>query len=59
MARLMEQIEASRLKEVATRQDLAETKADIIRWVAGMFIAQSALIIGAMFAITRILADGH
>ncbi len=30
--------------DLATKHDLAETKAEIIKWVAGMLIAQSAVI---------------
>ena len=32
------------LHDLATKHDLAETKAEIIKWVAGMLIAQSAVI---------------
>lgn len=31
-------------EQIATKKDLAELKADIIKWVAGMLIAQSAVI---------------
>ncbi|NGZ27289.1 MAG: DUF1640 domain-containing protein [Magnetococcales bacterium] len=41
------------LEELATKGDLAEVKADMIKWVAGMFIAQSALIVGAVFTLFR------
>ncbi|MBF0296804.1 MAG: DUF1640 domain-containing protein [Magnetococcales bacterium] len=30
------------------------TKADTIKWTAGMFVAQTALILGAMFAVMRL-----
>ena len=36
--------EASASANLATKHDLAETKADIIKWVAGMLIIQSAVI---------------
>ena len=31
-------------EELATKRDLVEAKADIIKWVAGMLVAQAALI---------------
>ena len=44
-------------EQLATKQDLKELesrlKADIIKWVAGMFMAQSVIIIGAVFALLR------
>lgn len=30
--------------EVALKKDLAETKAEIIKWVAGMLVAQAAIV---------------
>ena len=31
-------------EELATKNDLNETKADIIKWVAGMLVAQAAIV---------------
>ncbi|MBF0369654.1 MAG: DUF1640 domain-containing protein [Magnetococcales bacterium] len=42
----------ARLEE-RSKRDLAEAKVDIVKWVAGMLVAQSAIIIGAMFALFR------
>ena len=36
--------EAVRASELATKHDLAEAKSDIIKWVAGMLIAQAAVV---------------
>jgi hypothetical protein len=38
------------LKELETnlRRDLAELKADMVRWVAGLLVAQATLIIAAL-----------
>ncbi|MBF0139855.1 MAG: DUF1640 domain-containing protein [Magnetococcales bacterium] len=47
------------LDKLATKRDIAESKADILKWVAGMFIGQTALIIGSMFALARLLIGGH
>ena len=38
------------------RREIAETKADILKWVAGMFVAQTALILGALI---KLLPCGH
>ncbi|MBF0181697.1 MAG: DUF1640 domain-containing protein [Magnetococcales bacterium] len=35
------------------KRDIEAAKADTIKWTAGMFAAQTALIIGAMFAVMR------
>ncbi|MBF0179987.1 MAG: hypothetical protein HQM03_08190 [Magnetococcales bacterium] len=35
------------------QRDIEAAKADTIKWTAGMFAAQTALIIGAMFAVMR------
>ncbi|MBF0143710.1 MAG: DUF1640 domain-containing protein [Magnetococcales bacterium] len=47
----------ARPENLVTQQDLAvrlaELKVDLVKWMAGMFIAQSALLIGAMFAFLR------
>jgi hypothetical protein len=36
--------EAISLRELATKADLESPKADIIKWVAGLLIAQAALV---------------
>ncbi|MBF0180167.1 MAG: DUF1640 domain-containing protein [Magnetococcales bacterium] len=68
---VLQNVEESRLKELATKGDILRlerdikelevkmdakietAKADTIKWTAGMFAAQTALIIGAMFALMR------
>jgi hypothetical protein len=48
IAKLFEAQDAAMRKDLATKADLelklAETKADLIKWVAGMLVAQSAII---------------
>ncbi|MBF0179112.1 MAG: hypothetical protein HQM03_03685 [Magnetococcales bacterium] len=39
--------------EANLKRDIEAAKADAINWTAGMFAAQTALIIGAMFAVMR------
>ncbi|MBF0296509.1 MAG: hypothetical protein HQL96_15075 [Magnetococcales bacterium] len=43
------------IKELAAKMDarIETAKADTIQWTAGMFAAQTALIIGAMFALMQ------
>ncbi|MBF0154224.1 MAG: hypothetical protein HQL64_10835 [Magnetococcales bacterium] len=48
----------ARLDELATKRDLVEAENRLVKWVAAMFVAQSALIITAMFAMFRIFS-GH
>ncbi|MEO5352473.1 MAG: CCDC90 family protein [Magnetococcus sp. XQGC-1] len=61
---LLQKVEASRMQELATKGDVREaelrleakiesSKTETIKWVAGMFVAQTALIIGAMFAVMK------
>ncbi len=42
---------ADLLKEVATKRDLAETKAEIIKWMFIFWIGQFASIVGVLTAI--------
>lgn len=39
---------------LATKTDLAETKADILKWLFGMIGFQTILILGAVVALARI-----
>ncbi|MBF0192340.1 MAG: hypothetical protein HQL99_14545 [Magnetococcales bacterium] len=57
---VLQKVEESRLQELATKGDIMEMKKDLesakvkrIKWTAGMFAAQTALIIGAMFAVMK------
>ncbi|MBF0182743.1 MAG: DUF1640 domain-containing protein [Magnetococcales bacterium] len=57
---ILRKVEESRLEELATKgdilrleKDIADAKADMLKWTAGMFAAQTALIIGAMFAMVK------
>ncbi|MBF0139283.1 MAG: DUF1640 domain-containing protein [Magnetococcales bacterium] len=43
-------IETSKLE---LRKDIESAKVDTIKWTAGMFVAQTALIIGALFAVMK------
>jgi hypothetical protein len=47
----------ARIKEVEARLELriVQIKSDTIKWVAGMLIAQAAIIIGGFFAVARLL----
>ncbi|MBF0099034.1 MAG: DUF1640 domain-containing protein [Magnetococcales bacterium] len=38
---------------VSLQKEIESSKVDTIKWIAGMFAAQTALILGAMFAIMR------
>ena len=46
-------------RELATKADLAELKADLIKWVAGLVIgaglAQALAVIGGILAVARLL----
>ncbi|MBF0614800.1 MAG: DUF1640 domain-containing protein [Magnetococcales bacterium] len=53
LSSVLQQVEESRLKELATKGDVEAAKAETIKWTAGMFAAQTALIIGAMFAVMK------
>ncbi|MGN7612627.1 DUF1640 domain-containing protein [Magnetococcales bacterium HHB-1] len=57
----------ARLNELATKQDLAEckseiktelseTKLEMVKWVSGLLLAQTALIIAAFFAMRRFMS---
>ncbi|MBF0153678.1 MAG: DUF1640 domain-containing protein [Magnetococcales bacterium] len=57
---ILRKVEESRLQELATKgdvlrleKDIADAKTDMLKWTAGMFAAQTALIIGAMFAMMK------
>jgi len=54
---VLQKVEEYRLQELATKGDVTaavETaKVEIIKWTAGMFVAQTALILGAMFAVMK------
>lgn len=47
------------LKEMESglKRDMAEMKADIIEWVAGLLLVQSGIIVGGFFATVRILME--
>ncbi|MBF0185694.1 MAG: hypothetical protein HQM06_15090 [Magnetococcales bacterium] len=49
----LREIRDARLEELATKTDVESAKVDLIKWTAGMFVAQTALIIGAMFAVMK------
>ncbi|MBF0310000.1 MAG: DUF1640 domain-containing protein [Magnetococcales bacterium] len=50
---VLQKVEESRLQELATKRDIEIAKVETIKWTAGMFAAQTALIIGAMFAMLK------
>ena len=56
--RLAELADKRDLKELdqSVKRDLMELENRLVKWVATMFIAQSALVIGAMFALFRIFS---
>jgi hypothetical protein len=37
------------------KRDIAETKAELIRWVVGMGVLQSTLLIGALMKIAKLI----
>ncbi|HIJ83232.1 MAG: DUF1640 protein [Magnetococcales bacterium] len=49
-ADLKRDMEATKLE---MRRDVESAKADTVKWTAGMFAAQTALIIGSMFAVMK------
>ncbi len=53
-ASALRQVEESKKDELATKRDLAETEGRIVRWTAGMFAAQTALVLGVLFATGKI-----
>ncbi|MBF0142582.1 MAG: DUF1640 domain-containing protein [Magnetococcales bacterium] len=67
LSRVLQVVEESRFRELATRGDvlrlekevlrvekgIESAKAETIKWTAGMFAAQTALILGAIFALMR------
>ncbi|MBF0435670.1 MAG: DUF1640 domain-containing protein [Magnetococcales bacterium] len=57
---VLQKVEESRLHELATKGDILRLEKDIesakvatIQWTAGMFAAQTAMIIGAVFAMLK------
>ncbi|MBF0476972.1 MAG: hypothetical protein HQK59_14305 [Deltaproteobacteria bacterium] len=52
IAELKKDIEASRL---ATQRDIAESRVDTIKWVVGLLVAQSAIIIAAVGVLVKLL----
>ena len=40
----------------ATRADIAELKSDLLKWIVGLFGVQTIAVIGAIVAMTRVLA---
>ncbi|MBF0188430.1 MAG: hypothetical protein HQL50_10955 [Magnetococcales bacterium] len=63
---MLQEVQKARLDELATKGDLrelelrlearqAEAKTERIKWVAGMLIAQTGLIITAFFVVARML----
>ncbi|MBF0417019.1 MAG: DUF1640 domain-containing protein [Magnetococcales bacterium] len=60
MAAAIREVQQTNLDELATKGDIKEleakieaSKADTINWTTGMFVAQTALIIGAMFGMMK------
>ncbi|MBF0284409.1 MAG: hypothetical protein HQL51_08110 [Magnetococcales bacterium] len=56
LSAVMQKVEETRLEELATRGDLADLKSELIKRVAGMFVAQTTLIMGAIFAMLKLNA---
>ncbi|WP_420265339.1 LA_3696 family protein [Candidatus Magnetominusculus dajiuhuensis] len=46
LVRIINDADSSSRKDLATKSDLESAKADIIKWVAAMLVAQAALIAG-------------
>lgn len=47
------ELEIRHLNEMATKRDLAETKADLIRWVVGAGFLQTALIAALLLKLVK------
>ncbi|MBF0132875.1 MAG: DUF1640 domain-containing protein [Magnetococcales bacterium] len=48
MAHVLEQVEETRLKELATKKDIAELKAETIKWMFGVATGQAMFIIAIL-----------
>lgn len=48
MAHVLEQVEETRLKELATKRDIAELKAETIKWMFGVATGQAMFIIAIL-----------
>jgi len=55
ISKALRQAEEARINNLATKNDLADTKVEIIKWVAGMLIVQAGILIGGFFSIVRFL----
>lgn len=44
--------------ELILRRELSESKMESIKWIAGMLLVQSGILIGGFFAIVRFLISG-
>lgn len=53
--RLQKEIEGVRLEIKAVEVKIAETRSDLIRWVVGVGILQSSLIIGVLLKIAHLI----
>jgi hypothetical protein len=40
----------------STRADIAELRSDLLKWIIGLFGVQTVTVIGALIALTRVLA---
>ena len=49
----------SDLLPLATKAELAEAKADLIKWMVGVSFAQAATLIGALFAFLKLFPGGN
>ncbi len=45
--------EVAKTKDYATKNDLADLKFELIKWMIGLFFAQCALVIGILFKIVH------
>jgi hypothetical protein len=61
LARLLETQLATKadLAGLATKAELAEAKADLIRWTVGVSFAQAVTLIGAVFAMLKLFPGRH
>lgn len=58
LSKALKRVEESRLEALATKKDLAELELRLIKWVAGLMFVQTGLVIGALFAIIRVIVPG-
>ncbi len=55
-AHSMEQLVATKADIESLRREIVEAKADMLKWVAGLFVAQTALIVGTIITLVKLFS---